>query len=297
MADRPPRGRGRREPLPTGSCSAPPTSPAPSRASRTRSSRRPRSAPTPTCVLIGIPTRGAVLARRLAAAIAEFTGSRPGRRHRSTPRSTATTCAAARPARSSDTDGARRRRRRHAGRARRRRAVLRAHGARRAGRAGRARPPARGAARRAGRPRAPRAADPRRLRRQERADRARRADRRAARRDRRPRRRARCGAARSRRRRRDRREAPALGRPTSTPPPRPACSTPPTGSSRRCWAARCASCPRCAGAPSITMFYENSTRTRVSFEIAGKWMSADTVNVSGDAARRWARASRCATPR
>jgi aspartate carbamoyltransferase catalytic subunit len=30
----------------------------------------------------------------------------------------------------------------------------------------------------------------------------------------------------------------------------------------------------------ITMFYENSTRTRVSFEIAGKWMSADTVNVS-----------------
>jgi aspartate carbamoyltransferase catalytic subunit len=28
------------------------------------------------------------------------------------------------------------------------------------------------------------------------------------------------------------------------------------------------------------MFYENSTRTRVSFEIAGKWMSADVVNVS-----------------
>ena len=28
------------------------------------------------------------------------------------------------------------------------------------------------------------------------------------------------------------------------------------------------------------MFYENSTRTRVSFEIAGKWMSADTVNVA-----------------
>lgn len=28
------------------------------------------------------------------------------------------------------------------------------------------------------------------------------------------------------------------------------------------------------------MFYENSTRTRVSFEVAGKWMSADVVNVS-----------------
>jgi aspartate carbamoyltransferase catalytic subunit len=30
----------------------------------------------------------------------------------------------------------------------------------------------------------------------------------------------------------------------------------------------------------ITMFYENSTRTRVSFEVAGKWMSADVINVS-----------------
>jgi aspartate carbamoyltransferase catalytic subunit len=28
------------------------------------------------------------------------------------------------------------------------------------------------------------------------------------------------------------------------------------------------------------MFYENSTRTRVSFEVAGKWMSADVINVS-----------------
>lgn len=30
----------------------------------------------------------------------------------------------------------------------------------------------------------------------------------------------------------------------------------------------------------MTMFYENSTRTRVSFEVAGKWMSADVINVS-----------------
>ena len=66
-------------------------------------------------VLIGIPTRGAVLARRLAAAIAEFEGTAvpvgsprrsPSSRARasgsapSTPRCTATTCGAARPARS-----------------------------------------------------------------------------------------------------------------------------------------------------------------------------------------------------
>ncbi|OLT22680.1 aspartate carbamoyltransferase [Pseudonocardia sp. CNS-139] len=38
--------------------------------------------------------------------------------------------------------------------------------------------------------------------------------------------------------------------------------------------------PTLRGRTIITMFYENSTRTRVSFEVAGKWMSADTVNVS-----------------
>jgi aspartate carbamoyltransferase catalytic subunit len=38
--------------------------------------------------------------------------------------------------------------------------------------------------------------------------------------------------------------------------------------------------PTLRGRTIITMFYENSTRTRVSFEIAGKWMSADTINVS-----------------
>lgn len=41
--------------------------------------------------------------------------------------------------------------------------------------------------------------------------------------------------------------------------------------------------PTLRGRTIITMFYENSTRTRVSFEIAGKWMSADTVNVSASA--------------
>ncbi len=38
--------------------------------------------------------------------------------------------------------------------------------------------------------------------------------------------------------------------------------------------------PTLRGRTVVTMFYEDSTRTRVSFEIAGKWMSADTVNVS-----------------
>jgi aspartate carbamoyltransferase catalytic subunit len=38
--------------------------------------------------------------------------------------------------------------------------------------------------------------------------------------------------------------------------------------------------PTLRGRTVITVFFENSTRTRVSFEVAGKWMSADTVNVS-----------------
>ncbi|HEY2765126.1 MAG TPA: aspartate carbamoyltransferase catalytic subunit [Pseudonocardiaceae bacterium] len=38
--------------------------------------------------------------------------------------------------------------------------------------------------------------------------------------------------------------------------------------------------PTLRGRTVVTLFYENSTRTRASFEIAGKWMSADVVNVS-----------------
>ncbi|EHK80920.1 aspartate carbamoyltransferase catalytic subunit [Saccharomonospora azurea] len=38
--------------------------------------------------------------------------------------------------------------------------------------------------------------------------------------------------------------------------------------------------PTLRGRTVVTLFYENSTRTRVSFEIAGKWMSADVINVS-----------------
>ncbi|QGT99670.1 Aspartate carbamoyltransferase [Candidatus Syntrophocurvum alkaliphilum] len=37
--------------------------------------------------------------------------------------------------------------------------------------------------------------------------------------------------------------------------------------------------PTLRGKALITVFYENSTRTRTSFEIAGKYLSADTVNL------------------
>ncbi|MGH3701550.1 MAG: aspartate carbamoyltransferase catalytic subunit [Pseudonocardiaceae bacterium] len=40
--------------------------------------------------------------------------------------------------------------------------------------------------------------------------------------------------------------------------------------------------PTLRGRTLVTLFYESSTRTRVSFEIAGKWMSADVVNISAD---------------
>ena len=39
--------------------------------------------------------------------------------------------------------------------------------------------------------------------------------------------------------------------------------------------------PTLRGRTVINLFFEDSTRTRSSFEIAGKWMSADTINLSG----------------
>ena len=38
--------------------------------------------------------------------------------------------------------------------------------------------------------------------------------------------------------------------------------------------------PTLRGRSIVTLFYEPSTRTRTSFEIAGKWMSADVINIS-----------------
>ena len=85
----------------------------------------------------------------------------------------------------------------------------------------------------------------------------RRVDRRAADRDRRPRRRGAAPPPRAPRARERAREAPAVGDRPGRRVARPACSTPRTGSSRRCWAGRCASCRRCAGARSSRC----STRT------------------------------------
>lgn len=39
--------------------------------------------------------------------------------------------------------------------------------------------------------------------------------------------------------------------------------------------------PTLRGRTVLNMFFEDSTRTRTSFEMAGKWMSADTINVTG----------------
>lgn len=39
--------------------------------------------------------------------------------------------------------------------------------------------------------------------------------------------------------------------------------------------------PALRGRTVINMFFEDSTRTRSSFEIAGKWLSADVINISG----------------
>src|SRR3970282_1037002 len=38
--------------------------------------------------------------------------------------------------------------------------------------------------------------------------------------------------------------------------------------------------PALRGKTVVKLFYETSTRTRTSFEIAGKWLSADVVNFS-----------------
>ena len=38
--------------------------------------------------------------------------------------------------------------------------------------------------------------------------------------------------------------------------------------------------PALRGRTVVNMFFEDSTRTRSSFEIAGKWLSADVINIS-----------------
>jgi aspartate carbamoyltransferase catalytic subunit len=53
--------------------------------------------------------------------------------------------------------------------------------------------------------------------------------------------------------------------------------------------------PTLRGKTVINLFYEASTRTRTSFELAGKRLSADVVNISVVARRASPRASRSST--
>ena len=52
--------------------------------------------------------------------------------------------------------------------------------------------------------------------------------------------------------------------------------------------------PALRGRTVVNLFFEDSTRTRSSFEIAGKWLSADVINISakGSSVRK---VNRCAT--
>ena len=150
--------------------------------------------------------------------------------------------------------------------ARRRRPVHRPHDPGRARRPHRLRPAPGGAAGRHGRPRPPGAADPARLRRQEPAHPPRRGGRRHARR-RRPRRDAqRTGEA-------PRSSIADLGADGHR---RRSCAL--TDSLRRGQrAAPSRRCPALRGRTVASLFYEDSTRTRLSFETAAKRLSADTM--------------------
>ena len=53
--------------------------------------------------------------------------------------------------------------------------------------------------------------------------------------------------------------------------------------------------PALRGRTVVNLFFEDSTRTRSSFELAGKWLSADVINISAKGSSV-SRASRCGTP-
>ncbi len=198
---------------------------------------------------------------------------------RSTSRCTATISACVPPAPLESHRDPGRRHRRAGGRPGRRRALLRPDHPGRARRARRPRPAARGPARRPGRPRPPRAADPRRLRRQEPPD-GRAGDASPCTARELDGRRAPSSSARAPTRRgRTRRERTCCPPPTSTGTTRCSSSTPP----RRC--AQLADrpmkkLPTLRGRTVVNLFFEDSTRTRISFEAAAKRLSADVINFS-----------------
>src|SRR3954453_5680664 len=207
--------------------------------------------------------------RRTHRGLHRHTGRRRHRRHHPVPGRPA---AARRPC--LGTHGpARRGHRRPAGRPRRRRPVLRTVGAGGAGRAPGPRPPARRAAGRARRPGPPGAADPGGLRRQERADLAYPAGEGAPRRDRRGRR----GPAHRRGHhvKRHLLEAADLDRADAT------LVLDTAGQIDQALAGREGKkLPTLRGRAVVNLFYEDSTRTRISFELAAKRLSADVINFS-----------------
>ena len=77
---------------------------------------------------------------------------------------------------------------------------------------------------------------------------------------------------------RTRRAPPALERGSRPRRRSSACSSSPRAS-RRSPSARSRSCRRCAAAPSLSVFFEASTRTSSSFELAAKRLSADTISL------------------
>ena len=54
--------------------------------------------------------------------------------------------------------------------------------------------------------------------------------------------------------------------------------------------------PTLRGKTIINLFYEASTRTRTSFELAGKRLSADVVNLGGSSSSTSKGETLCATP-
>ena len=54
--------------------------------------------------------------------------------------------------------------------------------------------------------------------------------------------------------------------------------------------------PLLRGKSIFNVFFESSTRTRTTFEIAAKRLSADVINLERRAPRRPRRARRCSTP-
>src|SRR5690606_13090546 len=149
---------------------------------------------------------------------------------------------------------------------------LRPHRARRARRAERPGPPARRAARRPRRPRPPRAADPRRLRRQEPADRQVRDRQGLPRGGRRPRRR---GA---------HQEGARMNRhliSAADLTKDDALLILDTAEELAAVSERSVKkLPTLRGRTVVNLFFEDSTRTRISFEAAAKRLSADVINFS-----------------